>query len=142
MTQSRELAEDLRKAVGRLVRSTKQGVDSMPAAESAVLGLLDRDGPRNIAELAQARGVRHQSAAKTVKDLTAVGLVSTEAHPTDGRKLLVHITVHGRAVLEEDRSSRADVLGNAIEAELTVQEREELRRGIELLNRLSARIRP
>ncbi|MDT0609108.1 MarR family winged helix-turn-helix transcriptional regulator [Streptomyces lancefieldiae] len=142
MTQSRQLAEDLRRAVGQLVRSTKQSAASMPAAEGAVLGLLDRDGPQSIAELAQARGVRHQSAAKTVKDLTAAGLVSAEAHPTDGRKLLVHITEPGRTALDEDRRCRADVLENAIEEELTAHERRELRRGIELLKRLSAQIRP
>lgn len=141
MSQSRQLAEDLRAAVGHLVRSTKQSSGTMPAAEAAILGLLDREGPRTIAELAQARGVRHQSAAKTIKDLTLAGLVATEDHPTDGRKLLVHITRPGRVALERERHARADVLADAIEKEFTAQERDELKRGVELLVRLSAQIR-
>jgi DNA-binding MarR family transcriptional regulator len=141
MEESRRLAEDLRAAVGQLVRSTKQNLGTMPDAEAAVLGLLDRDGPRTIAELAQTRGVRHQSAARTVKELALTGLVATRPHPTDGRKLLVHITPAGRTALERERQARADVLADAIDRTLTARERDELRRGVELLVRLGARIR-
>jgi DNA-binding MarR family transcriptional regulator len=141
MTQSLRLAEDLRAAVGRLVRATKQNTGRMPEAEAAVLGLLDREGPRTIAELAQTRGVRHQSAARTVKDVSAAGLATTESHPTDGRKLLVRVTPAGRAALERERHARAGLLGNAIDEEFTARERDELRRAVELLVRLSARVR-
>ncbi|MFH8342734.1 MarR family winged helix-turn-helix transcriptional regulator [Streptomyces sp. AM6-12] len=141
MEQSRQLAEDLRAAVGHLVRSTKHNSATMPAAEAAILGLLYRDGPQTIAELAQARGVRHQSAARTVKELTQAGLIATRPHPTDGRKLLVHVTPAGRAALEQDRHARADVLADAIDKALTACERDQLRRGVELLVRLGTQMR-
>ncbi len=53
----------------------------MPPGEAAVLGYLDRGGPLTTAEIAQQRGVSHQSAAKTVKDLLAQDLVRAEAPP-------------------------------------------------------------
>lgn len=98
----RQLAEELRLTIGGLVR-TVRAADTMPPGESAVLGYLDRGGPLTTAEIAQQRGVTHQSAAKTVKDLLARNLVRAEAHPGDGRKLLLHLTQAGRDRLTEER---------------------------------------
>src|SRR4051812_17023021 len=86
-----DAAEDLRQTIGNLVRAVR-GADTMPAGAAAVLGHLDRGGPQTTADLAHRRGVSHQSAAKSVKELLGDGLVRAEPHPTDGRKLLLHIT--------------------------------------------------
>ncbi len=130
------LAEELRLTIGRLVR-TVRAVDTMPPGEAAVLGYLDRGGPLTTAEIAQQRGVSHQSAAKTVKGLLTQGLVRVEAHPDDGRKLLLTLTPAGHDRLAEERRRRADRLGRAINAVLTPDERKTLEAALPLLSRLS-----
>lgn len=136
MRDTQELAEGLRAAIGRLVRAARTA-DLLPQGEAAVLGGLDRDGPQTTADLAQRRGVRHQTVAKTVKELSARGLVRAEPHPSDGRKLLLHLSEAGRARLAEDRGRRADWLAAAIAGELTAAERRQLADCVPLLGRLS-----
>lgn len=140
MNEEDTLAEDLRQVIGELVRTVRT-VDTLPSGEAAILGHLDRTGPQTTAELANRRGVTHQSSAKTVKDLRADGLVRTEPHPTDGRKLLVHITETGRARLRSERGQRSDRLGTAISETLSATEQRQLRDCVPLLARLTARLR-
>jgi DNA-binding MarR family transcriptional regulator len=133
------LAEQLRQSIGELVRAVR-GVDTMPPGEAAVLGYLDRDGPMTTADLARLRGVTHQSAAKSVKDLAASGLVRGEQHPDDGRKLLLHITDAGRSRLQRERARRAGALGTAIREAFDAQEKQRLSESVALLSRLTARL--
>ncbi|RSO02431.1 MarR family transcriptional regulator [Streptomyces sp. WAC 06783] len=133
------LAEDLRQSIGELVRAVR-AVDTMPPGEAAVLGFLDRGGPLTTADLAQRRGVTHQSAAKSVKDLVGGGLARTEPHPGDGRKLLVHITDAGRARLRRERERRARTLNAAIRDTCGPEERRQLRECVALLSRLTAHL--
>jgi DNA-binding MarR family transcriptional regulator len=133
------LAEELRQSIGELVRAVRI-VDTMSPGEAAVLGFLDRGGPLTTADLAHRRGVTHQSAAKSVKDLTGAGLARTEPHPSDGRKLLVHITDAGRARLREERARRAHAVDAAIHDTFSPEERRRLRECVALLSRLTARL--
>lgn len=133
------LAEDLRHAIGDLVRAVRVA-DTMPTGEAAILGHLDRDGPHTTAELAHRRNVTHQSAAKSVKELLGTGLVRTEPHPDDGRKHLLYITDTGRARLRRERSQRATSLDSAILNTLTPDERQQLRDCVPLLTRLTTHI--
>ncbi|MEV6127568.1 MarR family transcriptional regulator [Streptomyces violaceusniger] len=133
------LAEDLRQAIGELVRAVR-AADTMPSGEAAILGHLDRGGPQTTADLAPRRGVTHQSAAKSVKELLGAGLVRTEPHPSDGRKLLLDITDTGRARLQRERAQRATWLGAAISDALSPDEQRRLRDCVPLLTRLTTRI--
>lgn len=135
----RQLAEELRQVIGQLVR-TVRAADKMPPGEAAVLGYLDRTGPLTTADIAQQRAVSHQSAAKSVKELLAQGLVHAEAHPSDGRKLLLHLTPTGRVRLAEERQRRADWLGTAINDVLASDEQETLGAALPLLSRLNAHL--
>lgn len=133
------LAEDLRQAIGELVRAAR-AADTMPSGEAAILGHLDRSGPQTTADLAHRRGVTHQAAAKSVKELLGNGLVRTEPHPSDGRKLLLHITDTGRARLRQERTQRARRLNSAIRDTLSPDEQQRLRECVPLLVRLTTRI--
>ena len=133
------LAEDLRQAIGELVRAVRVA-DTMPSGEAAVLGHLDRGGPQTTAELAHRRGVTHQSAAKSVKELLRNGMVCAEPHPSDGRKLLLHLTDTGRARLRQERAQRADWLNTAIRDTLSPHEQQQLGDCVPLLERLTARL--
>ncbi|WP_406010541.1 MarR family transcriptional regulator [Streptomyces sp. NBC_00637] len=135
-----QLAEDLRLAVGELVRAVRPA-DTMPPGEAAVLGYLDRNGPLTTADIAQQRGVSHQSVAKAVKELLGQGLVRAEAHPSDGRKLLLHLTPTGSGRLAEERRRREDWLGAAIHDVLGADERKALATAVPLLARLTAHLK-
>ncbi|MFJ6431622.1 MarR family winged helix-turn-helix transcriptional regulator [Streptomyces sp. NPDC091416] len=133
------LAEELRRSLGELVRAVR-AVDTMPPGESAILGFLDRRGPLTTADLARLRGVTHQSAAKSVKDLLADGLLHGEPHPHDARKLLLHLTNPGRTRLERERALRAGALGAAIRDTFDAGERQQLSESVALLSRLTERL--
>ncbi|MFI8207371.1 MarR family winged helix-turn-helix transcriptional regulator [Streptomyces sp. NPDC085937] len=135
----KQLAEELRLTIGQLVRSVR-AADTMPPGEAAILGYLDRSGPLTTADVAQQRGVSHQSAAKAVKELLARGLVRAEAHPSDGRKVLLHLTSTGRDRLAEERQRRADWLGTAIDGALSPGERRTLEAALPLLSRLASHL--
>ncbi|RKN45091.1 MarR family transcriptional regulator [Streptomyces hoynatensis] len=125
--------------IGHLVRAVR-AADTMPPGEAAVLGYLDRGGPLTTADIAHRRGVSHQSAAKAVKVLVGQGLVRAEAHPDDGRKLLLHLTPAGSSRLAEERRRRAAWLGAAVDEVLDSGEREALAAALPLLARLTARL--
>ncbi|WP_033292502.1 MarR family winged helix-turn-helix transcriptional regulator [Amycolatopsis jejuensis] len=133
------LAEELRQTIGALVRAART-VDTMPAGEAGILGYLDRDGPLTTAELAHRRAVTHQSAAKSVHALLDAGLLRTEPHPDDGRKVLLHVTARGRTRLTRERTQRATSLDSAIHGALTPREQQQLRECVPLLARLTTHL--
>ncbi|MFB8416616.1 MarR family winged helix-turn-helix transcriptional regulator [Streptomyces albidoflavus] len=132
------IAAELRTAMGRLTRRVTHE-DRIPLGQVAVLGVLDRHGPMTTSDLAADQRVRPQSMARAVGLLMDQDLITRRAHPTDGRKSLVELTAAGRAALEAERGRRAGWLAQAIEAELTDEERELLACTAGLLDRLAAR---
>lgn len=134
----RELAEQLRTAIGRLVRATRAQTDTLPRARAELLGQLDRDGPRTIAQLAAGRNVRHQAMSRAVKDVEALGLVERRPDPNDARAQLIRITAAGAKVLTRDRAARRDLLATAIGERLDDAERRALQQVPRLLAKLSA----
>lgn len=136
--QAATVAAELRTAMGKLSRRVKHE-DRIPHGQVAVLGVLDRDGAMTTSDLATDQRVRPQSMARAVGLLLEQGLLTRRAHPTDGRKSLLDLSEAGRAALEAERGRRAGWLALAIEAELTVEERELLARSATLMERLAAR---
>ncbi|MFE7537655.1 MarR family winged helix-turn-helix transcriptional regulator [Streptomyces rhizosphaericola] len=137
LPESAAVAAELRAATGQLTRRVKRE-DRMPVGQVTVLGALDRSGAMTTSELAADQRVRPQSMARAVGLLMDQGLITRRAHPTDGRKSLVELSVAGRALLEEERGRRTDWLAHAIESELSPEERELLARAIGLVERLAA----
>ncbi|MEV0357902.1 MarR family transcriptional regulator [Nocardia sp. NPDC050697] len=130
-------AEQLRLAVGRFVRRVRSA-DTMPAGQAAVLGHLRRDGPLAIVALAEREGVRHQTMARTVKLLTDQGLVEVGPDPVDRRRVVVTLSAAGSARLDDEQANRADWIAQAVQAQLTAQERAVLRRFPAVLEKLIA----
>ncbi|UWE07914.1 MarR family winged helix-turn-helix transcriptional regulator [Actinacidiphila bryophytorum] len=131
------VAAELRTAMGKLTRRVKHE-DRIPLGQVAVLGTLDRDGAMTTSDLAADQRVRPQSMARAVGLLMDQGLVARRAHPTDGRKSLVELSPAGRAALEAERGRRAGWLAQAIETELTPEERHLLARSAALMERLAS----
>lgn len=131
-----ELAEALRRSIGRLVRAVRSDADTLPPTRAAALGHLSREGPLTIAALAGRRGVRHQSMSRTVAELEALGQVRRDPNPDDARGFVITLTPAGAAALDADRAARRDWLAAAIRARLTPAEQHVLRAVPLLLDRL------
>ncbi len=131
------LASELRETLGQLVRRLR-AEHGFPLSQSSVLGRLDRSGPRSISELAVVERVRPQSMAQTVRDLETAGLVLRRPDPDDGRRAFVELTETGRETLAADRRHREGWLAQALEQDLSAQERAILHAAVGLLRRLAS----
>lgn len=134
------LATELRFSVmrlrRRLVRERHPDNDlSLPAM--AVLWGLHRLGEASIGTLASREQVQPPSMTRTVNGLADAGLVVREAHPDDGRQVVVRLTDAGSAVVHADAARRDKWLSRRLEA-LAPEEREVLRRAAPILQRLAA----
>ena len=129
------LSGELRLVLGRLIRRLRSE-HRFPMTQAAVLGALDREGPRSIGELATLESVRPQSMSQTVCELEAEGLIKRRADPSDARRTQIALTAFGHVALEADRAAREGWLASQI-AEFTPHEQETLREAVDLLNRLA-----
>ncbi|MET9257672.1 MarR family transcriptional regulator [Streptomyces sp. NPDC003717] len=132
-----DIAEELRRSIGRFVRAVRARADTVPPLHASALGTLDREGPRTIAALAAAHRVKHQSMSRTVGALEAAGLVSRSRSPHDGRSFLIALTPAGVRALEGDRRTRRRWVAGTIAERLTPDERRMLLAVPDLLDRLS-----
>jgi DNA-binding MarR family transcriptional regulator len=90
-----------------------------------------------VSDLAASERVRQQSMAETVKELESEGLVERNPDPDDRRRALVSLTEQGDQTLEDDRRHRVGWLAQAIEEDLSAEEKGVLRDAVELLRRLA-----
>jgi DNA-binding MarR family transcriptional regulator len=133
------LAAALRSTVGALVRATRSS-DRLASIPATVLDLLDRQGPMTTADLAVGRGVRHQTMAATVKELTEAGFLTVGPDPADARKRLLTLTPEGLSALEADRRDRVSLLAQAIADGLNDEEQHVLADALPVLDRVVARL--
>lgn len=130
-----QLAEDLRRVIGNLVREVRSGAQTPSSAQSQTLGLLDRHGPSSISAMAAHRHVKHQSMRLVVAQLEQQGLVTRAADPGDARKQLIALSAAGRAALAQDRLQRSDWLALRL-AHSSAAERQTLAGAVQILERL------
>jgi DNA-binding MarR family transcriptional regulator len=130
------LASELRVVLGHLIRRLRTE-HRFSLSQGSVLGRLDREGPQSTSKLATAERVRPQSMGQTVAELESQGLVARRPDPADGRSALLELTEAGRTELYEDRGRREGWLAEAIEENLSDEEREVLDEAVRLLGRLA-----
>ncbi|QJA00717.1 MULTISPECIES: MarR family transcriptional regulator [unclassified Leifsonia] len=133
-----DLAEDLRLAVGEFVRATRAETDVLPRVKADSLSQLERRGPQTIAQLAAARGVRHQGMSRAVAELESHGLVHRMRNPADARGWVISLSERGQAALEADRTARRDTVARGIEDRLDANERALLAQVPALLRKLGS----
>jgi DNA-binding MarR family transcriptional regulator len=132
-----DIAEQLRQAIGRLVRTTRAHADTLARTHAETLGYLSREGPRTISELAALRRVKHQSMSRTLGELEALGFVDRASNPADGRGFMIMLTAEGAFALETDRAARRHWVAASIASKLTAEEQRLLAAVPALLDRLS-----
>ena len=132
------LAGELRITIGQLTKRLRSQGSTADLSQSQkwVLVRLDRDGPASATELAQAEGMRPQSMGAIVTALEAGGFISGAPDPKDGRRTILSITDWARKEVAARRLAKEDYLADAIAANLTEAEQQQLAAAIPLLKRL------
>jgi DNA-binding MarR family transcriptional regulator len=135
-----ELVAALRVGVMRLARRLRleRSGSDLTLTHLSALGTLSRYGDLTIGELAAMENVKPPSMTRTINCLQEFGLVTRTAHQSDGRQVVVGLTDHARAVLDEDRRRRDAWLALQL-ADLEPGERELLRAVAPLLDRMASR---
>jgi DNA-binding MarR family transcriptional regulator len=133
------LASALRVSVARLsrrLRSEREPGNSLGLGSLSALGLLFREGPLTIGQLAEQDRVQPPSMTRTVNCLVDGGYAVRRKHETDGRQVVVEISEQGRETVQRDRRRRDAWLAQRLK-ELTPDERAVLRRAAPILERLA-----
>lgn len=133
------LAGELRISLGKLIRRVREQASAgdFTSAQQSVLLRLERDGPATVSALARAESVRPQSMRITVAGLEAMGAISGEPDPDDGRQTLITLTSTFRKTVKASRAAKEDWLVHALQAQLSAQEQEQLAEAVKLLQRLA-----
>jgi len=136
------LASALRISVSRLARRLRaerlaKGLEpGLSDTQLAALGALERHAEMTPGELADHEKVQPPSMTRVISALEERGLVTRGPHPTDRRQVVMRVTEHGRAVVEQSRQLREAWLAQRL-GELTPQERTTLRAAAPILEKLS-----
>ena len=110
----------------------------LSASQQSVLWQILQEGPVTAAGLAAAQHVSPQAIAQNLAVLKEAGLICTERDPADGRKTLITASESSRQLVTSVRASKESYLARAIDALVSPQERADLDRAIDLLERLAA----
>lgn len=104
--------------------------------QKAVLKRLEKDGPATSADLARAESVKPQSMGAAIAALEEVGFVERQAHPRDGRQVMIKLTTKGLNTLKGAREVRHAWLDEAV-AKLTKSEQATLIRAGEIMKKVA-----
>lgn len=111
-----ETAARLRAVVGKLARrlnSLGRGAGLTPSQLSA-LGVIARQGPIRLSELADAESMNPTMVSRVVAALDEAGLVRRRADPDDRRAGLLEVTASGRRTHDRLRAERGRALTDGL----------------------------
>lgn len=136
-TQLARTATDLRLACMRISRRVRFEPDHAIAPHHfSVLCRLE-DAPHTPGELADIERVAKPTMTRTVAGLVEQGLVCRQDDPTDGRQVILSITVDGRKLIRLTRRKRDAWMASRVER-LSPEEQDVLVRATEILTRVAA----
>lgn len=131
------LAGELRLACMRISRRVRfESTHEVPPHQFSVLVRLE-ETPRTPGELAEIERVSAPSMTRTVGALVERGLVARTADPSDGRQVILSLTVEGRRVLKEIRHRRDQWMTVRVKS-LSPEEQDVLRRAATILSRVAS----
>lgn len=131
------VAERLHAASIRLLRLLRREDDDsgLTAPRLSALSVLVFGGPRSLSELAEAEQVRPPTMSRIVDALAAAALITRDPDPVDRRGVRISATGAGRDLLLAGRARRVAALEARL-TPLTLEERQALQRGVEILERV------
>jgi DNA-binding MarR family transcriptional regulator len=113
-----------------------ESTHEVPPHQFSVLVRLE-ETPRTPGELAEIERVSAPSMTRTVGALVERGLVARTADPSDGRQVILSLTVEGRRVLKEIRHRRDQWMTVRVKS-LSPEEQDVLRRAATILSRVAS----
>jgi DNA-binding MarR family transcriptional regulator len=121
----------------RLRTESGQHATGLTPTQLSVLGGVVREGPVTAARLAALERVSAQSIAQSLAVLKAAGLVHSEPDARDGRKKLMSADPSAAELIDKLLRGRAAFLARAIDQLVAPDERADVAKAIELLERLA-----
>ena len=137
------VADRLHSAALHLLRRLRTEDDALGVSPPrlSALSVVVFAGPIGIGALAAAEGVAAPTMTRLVDGLEGDGLVRRRPDPTDARGVLVEPTATGKRILTKGRRQRVRTLAEGL-AGLTSEELADIRRGAELIERVTRVPRP
>ncbi|MEU1536023.1 MarR family winged helix-turn-helix transcriptional regulator [Streptomyces fagopyri] len=135
---AQRLNDAMKRLRARLRVESGQHATGLTATQLAVLLSVVREGPVTAARLASLEHVSAQSIAQSLAVLKAAGLIHGTPDPGDGRKKLMTATPSATELVDKLLTGRASFLARAIEQVVPPEEREDVAKAIDLLERLAA----
>jgi DNA-binding MarR family transcriptional regulator len=123
---------------GRLRIESGMHSTGLTITQLSVLQSVVDEGPITAARLATLQHVSPQSVAQSLAVLKAAGLVRGERDPEDGRKTLISGDPSAAELITSLLTGRESFLARAIDQLLAPEERKDLEKAIELLERIAA----
>jgi DNA-binding MarR family transcriptional regulator len=132
--QAADVAAGLERLVALIRWLSPPGVSLTTAATLATLA---SSGPRRLTALAAREGVTQPAMTQLVGRLEHAGLAVRAADPDDGRAVQVQITDAGRALIEQRRVARAELL-SALLGQLSQADQDALAAALPAINALAS----
>ncbi|ASQ99656.1 MarR family transcriptional regulator [Streptomyces sp. 11-1-2] len=134
---AQRLQDAMKRLRARLRAESGQNETGLTATQLGVLASVVREGPVTAARLAALEHVSAQSIAQSLAVLKAAGLVHGEPDPQDGRKKLMSADPSAIELVDRLLNGRASFLTRAIDEAVAPDERQDVEKAIELLERLA-----
>jgi DNA-binding MarR family transcriptional regulator len=131
------LSNDIRLACMRISRRVRFESDrELPPHQFSVLARLD-DAPRTNSELADMERVSAPSMSRTTSCLLELGYIARADDPSDGRQVILSLTVEGRRAVKRIRRHRDEWMLSRFE-HLTDDERDLLQQAAAVLAKVAS----
>ncbi|ONG59011.1 hypothetical protein BKE38_00815 [Pseudoroseomonas deserti] len=124
-------------SLGRRLR-TERPAGGVSLSGMAMLGTLSRQGPMPAARLAEAEGLQAQSLTRLIAGLERSGCIARRRSQADRREIVIALTEHGRAALDEDLQACRAWLERAMDEALAPPERAALQQAAGAMIKLAA----
>jgi DNA-binding MarR family transcriptional regulator len=134
---AQRLQDAMKRLRARLRAESGQNATGLTITQLGVLVSVIREGPVTMARLAALEHVTAQAIAQSLTVLKAAGLVHSEPDPLDGRKKLISADTSATELIDRVMAGRASFLARAIDQVVAPDEREDVEKAIELLERLA-----
>lgn len=134
---AQRLQDAMKRLRARLRAESGQNETGLTATQLGVLASVVREGPVTAARLASLEHVSAQSIAQSLAVLKAAGLIHGEPDPQDGRKKLMSADPSAIELVDRLLNGRASFLARAIDEAVAPDERQDVEKAVELLERLA-----
>ena len=134
---AQRLQDAMKRLRARLRAESGQNATGLTLSQLGILSSVIREGPVTAVRLAAVEHISAQAITQSLTALKEAGLVHSEPDPQDGRKKLVSADPSATELLDRLMAGRYSFLARAIDQVVAPDERQDLEKAIEILERLA-----